>query len=89
MPEVEYVAGERTLTESDRLVLVTDGLLEATAPTGELFGADRLQQLIVNRASATPSELLNSILTAVRAFAGNRPLHDDLTLIVASPSSCI
>lgn len=86
MPEVEYVGRELTLTSSDRLVLVTDGLLEAFAPTGELFGTDRLKQLIVNYASATPSELVNAILTAVRAFADNRPLQDDLTLLIASPS---
>ncbi len=85
MPEVEYVARELTLTTSDRLVLVTDGLLEAFAPNGELFGADRLKQLIANHATATPSELLNTILIAERAFAGDRPLQDDLTLIVASP----
>ena len=85
MPDVEYTSLELTLTTSDRLVLVTDGLLEAFAPTGELFGADRLKQLIINHASATPSELLNAILTAVQSFAGNRPLQDDLTLLVASP----
>lgn len=87
MPEVEYVSRKLTLTASDRLVIVTDGLLEAFAPTGELFGADRLKQLIVNHASATPSELLNAILTAVQSFADNRPLPDDLTLLVASPWS--
>lgn len=84
MPEVEYASRELTLNDADRLVLVTDGLLEAAAPTGELFGADRLKQLIVNHDRATSSELLNAILTAVRAFADNRPLHDDLTLLVAS-----
>lgn len=87
MPEVEYVSRELTLTTSDRLVLVTDGLLEAFAPTGELFSTDRLKQLIVNHASASPSELLNAILIAVRAFAGDRPLQDDLTLLVASPGT--
>ena len=87
MPDIEYVSCELTMTVSDRLVLVTDGLLEAAAPTGMLFGADRLKQLIVNHATATPSELLNAILTAVQSFADNRPLQDDLTLLVASPWS--
>ncbi len=85
MPEIEYASRELTLTPSDRLVLVTDGLLEAFSPTGELFGTDRLQQLIVDHASANPSELLNTILAAVRSFADSRPLPDDLTLFVASP----
>eukprot|EP00456_Euglypha_rotunda_P013579 TRINITY_DN140_c2_g1_i2.p1 TRINITY_DN140_c2_g1~~TRINITY_DN140_c2_g1_i2.p1 ORF type:complete len:506 (+),score=105.80 TRINITY_DN140_c2_g1_i2:782-2299(+) len=87
MPDVEYVSRELTLTASDRLVLVTDGLLEAFAPSGELFGTDRLKQLIVHHASATPSELLNVIRTAVRSFTGDRPLQDDLTLLVACPGS--
>lgn len=85
MPEVEYVVRELTVTAADRLVLVTDGLMEAATPIGELFGADRLQQLIVNHAAATPLELLDAILTAVRAFADDRTLQDDLTLLVASP----
>lgn len=85
MPEVEYASREMTLNDTDRLVLVTDGLLEAAAPTGELFGTNRLKQLIVNHDRATSSELLNAILIAVRAFAGDRPLQDDLTLLVANP----
>ena len=85
MPEVEYVSRELSLTASDCLVLVTDGLLEAFAPSGELFGTNRLKQLIASHASANPSELLNTILAAVRAFADNRHLPDDLTLLVASP----
>lgn len=89
MPEVEYVSHELTLTPSDRLVLVTDGLLEAFSPDGELFGTERLKQLIVNHASATPGELLNVILVAVRDFTGSRPLQDDLTLLAASPSGCV
>lgn len=87
MPAVEYAACEWAVSDSDRLVLVTDGVLEATAPTGELFGMRRLKQLVANHASATPTELLNTILTAVRAFAGHRPPQDDLTLLVVSPTA--
>ena len=70
-----------------RSTLLARKLLKAFAPTGELFGTDGLKQLIINHASATPSELLNAILTAVQFFADNRPLQDDLTLLVASPWS--
>lgn len=85
MPDVEYVSRDLTWTASDRLVAATDDLLEATSPTEELFGVDRLKQLIVSHVSADASELLDVILTAVRGFTGNRPLQDDLTLLVASP----
>jgi hypothetical protein len=40
------------LSESDRLALFTDGLLEARSATGELYGFDRLQSLFSDRPTA-------------------------------------
>ena len=36
----------------DRLTLYTDGLLEARSPSGEIFGFERLQQLIATKPDA-------------------------------------
>lgn len=85
MDDAVYQPRELELTVHDRMVWFTDGLIEAFAPSGEMFGTDRLKQLIANHASATPSELLRAILTEVQVFVGDRSLQDDLTLLVASP----
>jgi hypothetical protein len=40
------------LKPHDRLVLVSDGILEATNPDGQLFGFDRIHDLVASAASA-------------------------------------
>lgn len=69
------------IRRGDRLVIYTDGIVEAASPEFELFGMDRLDQLI-NAAKGTPEELRNSILTAVDDFTQHAPASDDRTLLV-------
>lgn len=65
----------------DRIVLYTDGLIDVESESGE-YGLDRL----VRNVAKNPDRgdvLLEEILKSVREFAAGRPIHDDLTLVVA------
>ena len=43
LPDAEYrLSDTHTLAPGDIVLLVTDGILEAASPAGELFGAERL-----------------------------------------------
>ncbi len=68
----------------DRLVLYTDGILEARNAAGEQFGAVRLEEatLAAARGAADGAVLLVRLRAALATFAGGRPLEDDLTLTV-------
>jgi serine phosphatase RsbU (regulator of sigma subunit) len=46
VPEAGYDEVRFRLTETDRLTLYTDGLLEARNPGGELFGFTRIAELL-------------------------------------------
>jgi Stage II sporulation protein E (SpoIIE)/7TM diverse intracellular signalling len=46
----EYVQTNHTLSKGDRLVFISDGVVEATGPHGELFGFDRTRQVSVESA---------------------------------------
>jgi serine phosphatase RsbU (regulator of sigma subunit) len=73
------------LHRQDRVLLFTDGILEAHGDAG-LFGLEGIMQEI----SKTPSgelELLDGILQSVRNFSGGRPLGDDCTLLTANLAS--
>ncbi len=48
----EYTEEKLQLQPGDQLSVYTDGLLEATSPTGELFGFDRMNALFANRPTA-------------------------------------
>jgi len=48
----DYTETILKLEPGDQLSVYTDGLLEATSPTGELFGFDRMNALFANRPTA-------------------------------------
>jgi serine phosphatase RsbU (regulator of sigma subunit) len=80
--DVEWELGQRTLRPGARLLVVTDGLLEARGPEG-LYGEARLVEQL-ERSKRAGSELLEEVVAAVSAFAAGRPLDDDLTLLTAT-----
>ena len=72
-----------TLEPGDRLVLYTDGVTEAANRRGELYGEERLHELV----SALPHDLTSEqvtdrILEGVRAHLGGIDAGDDITLMV-------
>ncbi|HEX9983933.1 MAG TPA: PP2C family protein-serine/threonine phosphatase [Thermoanaerobaculia bacterium] len=75
--EVAFAAG-------DRLVLYSDGLIEAVDDDGEPFGFDRFERTIVEAGRLEADDIKKSILNAVRKFTRNRPPEDDQTLVVVS-----
>ena len=75
---------ETTLDPGDWLILYSDGITDATSPTGEFFGATNLIQLICDSQATTPQELCDEIFQQVKALPGRSIPYDDMTLLVAS-----
>jgi sigma-B regulation protein RsbU (phosphoserine phosphatase) len=66
----------------DKVVFYTDGIVEAMNGQREVFGFDRLIE-VVQTAYEKPAEgMLKAILESVEAHVGAAPQHDDLTVIV-------
>ncbi|HYI10652.1 MAG TPA: PP2C family protein-serine/threonine phosphatase [Thermoanaerobaculia bacterium] len=74
---VEFSAG-------DRLVLYSDGLIEAIDDDGNPFGFDRFEQTIVSSGHGSADEIKKALLNAVKKFTRNRPPEDDQTLVVVA-----
>jgi sigma-B regulation protein RsbU (phosphoserine phosphatase) len=70
------------LRPGDVLVLYTDGVTEAINDHEEEFGEQRLLSVIMENRTLPAAELLEKILDAISTFAGNRPQHDDITLLI-------
>lgn len=71
-----------TLEPGDRLVLFTDGIVEARSTDGEQFGEDRLFELVSRSGDLTADSLCESLLDAIERWAGGNSLEDDVTLVV-------
>jgi serine phosphatase RsbU (regulator of sigma subunit) len=68
----------------DVLVAYTDGITEAEGPQGELWGEQRLENLLRSCSRETPEQIIKRILDEVSAFASGQPQRDDVTLVVMS-----
>ena len=71
----------RTLSvePGDRLIMLTNGLVETKNPAGEAYGRDRLLADLVDLRARPLTQMLAGILSRVTAYRGNTPQKDDLT----------
>jgi serine phosphatase RsbU (regulator of sigma subunit) len=70
------------LEPGDILVLYTDGVTEQENPQEEEFSLDRLQQVILNKASEPAPIIIADLAEAVSTFAGPAEQSDDFTLVI-------
>jgi sigma-B regulation protein RsbU (phosphoserine phosphatase) len=81
--KVDKIATKKVmLRPGDLLVMYTDGIIEAHDPDNELFGKDRLYELIQRKKSATSQQIADRIIEEVHLFSQGAPQHDDITLLV-------
>ncbi|HKY98376.1 MAG TPA: SpoIIE family protein phosphatase [Gemmatimonadaceae bacterium] len=83
MPDSHFTAVTRTLGKGHSLLAFTDGLVEAHSPTGEVYGGQRLRDVIRANSGSSASELVHAVLDATQAFGGHSEPHDDLTMLAA------
>ncbi|MBI9091182.1 MAG: SpoIIE family protein phosphatase [Desulfobacterium sp.] len=82
----DFLYHENSLTQLDLgqvLVIGTDGIWEARNPDGEMFGKDRLKELIRQYAGSSAEEMVSAITLSVRQFQKTVAQEDDITLVVA------
>ena len=79
-PGGEYREQDIALEPGDRVLLVSDGVVEATAPDGADFGRQHLADLIDSTRSVMPTEVVRRIARAVLDHHQG-PLRDDATVV--------
>ncbi len=70
------------MQSGDIVLLVTDGVVEARAPDGVVFGSKRAVDLVRVYRKATARQIVDNLYFAVRAFARDLPQNDDITATV-------
>lgn len=72
----------REMHPGDVLAFYSDGLVEAFNENDQDFGIQRLSDIIVARSDQPAATIVEEVYSAVRRFTGDRPWHDDATLVV-------
>ncbi|HWQ57161.1 MAG TPA: SpoIIE family protein phosphatase [Bryobacteraceae bacterium] len=79
----EYEEQKIQLESGDMLVAYTDGIVEPENEYGEMFGEQRLTDLLVKNASCEADEIIARVMEAVAEWTGAGELQDDMTMLVA------
>ena len=77
LPEIKYEEVRLYLHPGDRLLMVSDGVVEARKPSGELFGFDRVHNLS------------NQTAFYVAEAAKNFGQEDDITVLTVRRLSLV
>lgn len=85
LPGRGYTQREVQLASGDFLFFYTDGVVEAENEAGEMLGPERLEKLLINTITTSPSgpdSVLQTVEAEVRTFRGSREPFDDATSMV-------
>lgn len=82
LPQPEYQEQTVTLRRGDRLVVYTDGVVEAEDADGSEFGQTRLHKCLWATRKLPIRESLDSVVTNIRRWSGTPSLEDDATIVM-------
>jgi sigma-B regulation protein RsbU (phosphoserine phosphatase) len=89
MRGVDYLLEEVVTESGDVLVLYTDGVVEATAFAAgddfeeeDMFGEERLKDLVRDYHNASSTEIKDRVFQEVRDFSGMQTQSDDVSMMV-------
>ena len=81
MEGMKYQSGCIRLSPGDKIFQYTDGVTEATNAANELYGMERLTNVLAKNAAKKPAELLVAVKADIDAFVGDAPQFDDITML--------
>ncbi len=80
----DYKFEERTLVikDGDFLLIYSDGITEAEDKNENLFGEERLIEIVKKHLNDDPKTVIESIYAEVNLFSMGSPQNDDQTLLI-------
>ncbi len=85
-PFAQYGESSIVLEPKDLLLLYTDGISEPQNDYDEMYGEDRLIELVKKNAHLSDEGIINAVMEAVKQWTGSDELQDDMTLLIARRS---
>ncbi len=83
-PGAAYMQAERAVLPGDRLVLYTDGVIEAASPAGDFYDRARLEERLRRDGAPGAAAFGDGLLAEIAAWTGRGrdAFDDDVTLVV-------
>jgi serine phosphatase RsbU (regulator of sigma subunit) len=85
-PARRFTTDRRRLEPGERLLLLSDGVLDRRRQDGEPFGLDGVRGAITDAVDAGAASTVRAVEDAITAASAD-PLQDDATIVVFAPTS--
>jgi len=80
--DAEFPSAEVAVQKDDVVIIYTDGVVEAEDANNELFGLERLCDLVEQHLNSSPEDIKSVILGAIDTYTNSSPPNDDTTIVV-------
>jgi sigma-B regulation protein RsbU (phosphoserine phosphatase) len=81
-PFSTYEESKLELSSGDLLLCYTDGITEPENEYGEMFGEERLIELVAKNVDRDDAQIIEAVMESVRQWTGVPELSDDMTVLV-------
>jgi sigma-B regulation protein RsbU (phosphoserine phosphatase) len=82
-----FSEAEVRLAPGDLLCFYTDGVTEAMDQRRQLFGEERLIEVLRHTHQLSPDQIIRRILDAVHGFTAGAAQNDDITIVILKRDS--
>ncbi|HBZ54097.1 MAG TPA: hypothetical protein DEO88_01720 [Syntrophobacteraceae bacterium] len=82
MEDGSYTDGTLTLGIGESLVVYTDGVTEATSVQEEMFGEERLREVLEENILLEPKDLCQKVLSEVNDYQADAEQFDDIAILI-------
>ena len=82
-PDASYVNAEVDLHDGDRILLYTDGVLEAQNAKAEFFDGERVGRWLTSANSRDAAWLSDTAIAELNQWRNHVPFEDDVTFVIA------
>lgn len=89
MPDIQLPQREVMIESGDCLVLYTDGVTEAMASDDQMYGDQRLNDVLSQVIGKNSRSVLEHLENDINTFRGDTPLSDDTTMLAICRSSSL
>ncbi len=73
---------EVALHKNQIFAFFSDGITEAMNEKNDLFGEEKLSELLINKSSHKSRDILNDIWKNIKSYRGTAEVNDDMTMVV-------
>lgn len=81
MENIRFKEYDLQISPGDKIFVYTDGVPEATAGSGDMFGTGRMIEALNSCGEGRPEDILQGVKDAVDAFVGDAEQFDDMTMM--------